>query len=102
MIANEKFFRQDILVDGQSFYNCQFTECRIVFRATAPVQFDKCVFTQCEWVFDGPAENMLFYLTALATNLGVDAREMVMNLLNGIASGELDNVVRKTQPPVAV
>jgi hypothetical protein len=102
MIANKRFFREDVLVDGQKFYNSQFTECRIVFRATAPVQFDQCVFTQCEWVFDGPAENMLFYLAALATSLGPDAQEMVINLLNGIASGELNKVMRKTEPPVAV
>jgi hypothetical protein len=102
MIANRTFFREDVLVDGQHFRNCQFTESRIVFRATAPVEFEECVFTQCEWVFDGPAEHMLFYLSALATSLGVDAREMVVNLLNGIASGQLDDVMRKTKPPVAV
>jgi hypothetical protein len=102
MIANQNFFRQDVLVDGEHFRNCQFTECRIVFRATAPVEFEECVFTQCEWVFDGPAKQTLFYLSALATSLGVDAREMVADLLNGILSGEFGSGAKKTQPPVAV
>jgi hypothetical protein len=102
MPSNLKYFREDVLVDGQKFTNCLFVESRIIYRATAPVQFDQCTFTTCEWVFGGPAENMLFYLAALATNLGEDARTMVLNLLNGIASGQLDNVMTQSHPPVAV
>jgi hypothetical protein len=102
MIANQKFFKQDVLIDGQKFFNCQFIQSRIVFRATAPVQFDKCVFTECEWVFDGPAENTLRFMSALATSLGDEARTMVINMLNGIVSGQIDQVLRETRPPVAV
>ena len=102
MTSNQQFVNQEILIDGEEFYGCQFTRCRIVFRATGPVHFDKCVFTECEWVFDGPAENTLFFLAALATSLGDEARAMVVNMLDGIATGQIEKVLTKTQPPVAV
>src|SRR5215204_5243773 len=102
MIANQKFFKQDVLIDGQKFFNCEFIQSRIVFRATAPVQFDQCVFTECQWVFDGPAENTLRFLSALANDLGPEANAMVINMLNGIVSGQIDRVLFETKPPVAV
>lgn len=102
MTSNQTFIQRDILIDGREFFNVQFIQCRIVFRGTGSVQFDNCVFTECEWVFDGPAENTLRFLAALATDLGEEARTMVMNMLNSIVNGQNDNVLRETRPPVAV
>jgi hypothetical protein len=102
MIANKNFIKQDVLIDGQKFFNCKFIQSRIVFRATAPVQFDQCVFTECEWVFGGPAENTLRFLSALATDLGEEAAIMVRNMLDGIATGQIDKVLTESRPPVAV
>ncbi|MGH2614345.1 MAG: hypothetical protein ACRDJC_03835 [Thermomicrobiales bacterium] len=102
MTANQKFLRQDILIDGREFFNCEFIQCRIVFRGTGPVQFEQCVFTECQWVFDGPAENTLFFLSALATDLGPEAAAMVENMLNGIATGQIEKVLTQTRPAVAV
>ena len=102
MIANQKFIKQDVLIDGQKFFNCQFIQSRIVFRGTGPVQLENCVFTECQWVFDGPAEHTLRFLSALATDLGDEARTMVINMLNRIVSGQTDKVLLETRPPVAV
>ena len=66
------------------------------------MQFDRCVFTECEWVYDGPAENTLRFLSALANDLDPEAREMVINRLNGIVSGQIENVLVETRPGVAV
>jgi hypothetical protein len=102
MISNKTFTKRDVLIDGQKFYNCRFIQSRIIFRGTKPVQFDKCVFTECEWVYDGPAENTLRYLSALANDLGPEAREMVINVLNGIVSGQIEKVLVETRPAVGV
>ena len=102
MISNKNYIKQDVLIDGQRFFNCKFIQSRIVFRATAPVQFDQCVFTECQWVFDGPAENTLRFLSALANDLGPEANAMVINMLNGIVSGQIDRVLFETKLPVAV
>ncbi|MDQ3226810.1 MAG: hypothetical protein M3Q50_09300 [Chloroflexota bacterium] len=102
MYKDKKFINQDVLIDGQRFFNCRFIESRIVFRGTAPVQFEDCVFTECQWVFDGPAENTLRFLSALANDLGPEANAMVVNMLQGIVLGQIDNVLAPTRPPVAV
>lgn len=102
MIANQRFLNQDVLIDGKEFFNCQFTQCRIIFQAIGPVQFEACTFTECQWVFDGPAENTLFFLSALATDLGPEAATMVRNMLNGIATGQIDKVLTRGRHPVAV
>ena len=102
MTANQKFLNKDILIDGREFFNTEFIRCRIIYRGTGPVQFEGCVFTECQWVFDGPAENTLFFLSALATQLGSEAAAMVKSLLEGIATGQIEKVLTQTRPPVAV
>jgi hypothetical protein len=102
MVIGKHFTDEEILIDGKEFIECLFTRCRVAFRGIGPVRFEDCVFTECEWVFGGSAENTLFFLSALATDLGPEAASMVRNLLDGIETGKLDQILTKPKRPVAV
>lgn len=74
-------------VDGSTYERCKFLRCRIGFSAIDTVVFKECVFTQCEWIFEGPAETTLAYLSALYRGLGAGGQQLVDGIFQGIRDG---------------
>ncbi len=56
------FNHQTVMLDGETFSNCQFAACRLVYSGGQPPQFDRCRFDSCEWKFDEAAAHTLSYL----------------------------------------
>ncbi|MGC1381716.1 MAG: hypothetical protein WA814_11920 [Candidatus Baltobacteraceae bacterium] len=54
-----------VSLDGNSFKNCLFRNCEIVYAARGRVGLDSCTFENCSYTLDGPAQDTLLYLTAL-------------------------------------
>jgi hypothetical protein len=84
LYTDRNFSGKTIELDGNQFINCQFYDCRLIFSATAPVTFDECVFNECDWSFEGPADIMLSFLTALYHGLGVSGQNLVALIFDGI------------------
>lgn len=59
------FANETVVLDGNDYVNCTFTNCEIVFRATASVSLNGVNFTDCRWTFDGPAGMTINFMTAL-------------------------------------
>jgi len=76
-------------VDGMVFERCKFKHCRLVFSAIDTVTFKECSFDSCDWVFDGPAENTLLYLSALYRGLGEGGRDLVESMFERIRAGNV-------------
>lgn len=86
-VANRHFSNEIVELDGNQFEGCTFTECKLRFSAFDRVYFTGCVFTQCDWAFDGPAENMLFFLSDLYHGLGPRGHTIVDLIFRGIQDG---------------
>jgi hypothetical protein len=59
------FTHETILLDGESFHDCEFRDCRLTFRGEEPPVFVGCRFHECDWRFEGPAGRTLEHLKAV-------------------------------------
>ena len=84
LYRDRDFSGKTVELDGNQFVNCRFYDCKLMFFATAPVSFDQCVFNECDWSFEGPADIMLSFLTALYHGLGVSGQDLVELIFQGI------------------
>jgi hypothetical protein len=62
-----KFSKTRVDLDNQSYQNCIFDECEIVFSAKGTVSLDGCSFNNCRYRFDGAAGATIKMLAALYT-----------------------------------
>ncbi len=88
-IIGRRFDNSSVEVDGNRFESCTFVRCRIIFSALDTVTFKDCIFDRCDWVFDGPAETTLTYLSALYRGLGPQGQELVEAVFQGIREGNV-------------
>lgn len=85
--VGQTFQQETINLDGNQFERCAFIRCKIVYTAADTFSIDGCTFTICDWVFDGPAERTLFYLSALYRGLGPQGQELVDVIFQQIKQG---------------
>ena len=100
MIRNQTFRNEDVVIDGEVFLDCEFIDCRLIYRATEPVGFSQCGFVRCEWVFGGAAKNTLEFLGQFATGLGEGGQAMMRSIFEDLMSGAVDEDSRATYPPI--
>ena len=62
---NETFTDQRVELDGNTYTNCTFDTCQMVFRAAAPVTLQGVNFQNCTWTFDDAAGLTIQFMTAL-------------------------------------
>ena len=54
-------------LDGHTFKNTQFKNCKLVYAGGLPPSFEGCEFIDSQFVFDGAAGNTLMFLQAMAS-----------------------------------
>ena len=59
------FAGERIILDDNSYVQCIFNRCEIVYAARGKVHLDGCTFGNCSYTLDGPAQETLLFLTAL-------------------------------------
>ena len=59
------FTNQLVVLDGNDYVNCSFTNCELVFRGTDTVSMNGFTADNCRWTFDGAAGLTLKFLSAL-------------------------------------
>jgi hypothetical protein len=51
-----------VLLDGETFSNCRFDTCRLIYTGGAPPTFEACQFSDCEWKFEDSAARTMAFL----------------------------------------
>ena len=69
-----------IIADDHTFIDCQFRNAEVVFTGGTAPAFIRCDFDATRLLFEGPADNTLQYLRALA-GAGPDFKVVVASLL---------------------
>jgi hypothetical protein len=59
------YANQIVNLDGNSYINCVFDACHMIFSADAPVALVKCKMTRCTWGFSGAAALTVDFVKAL-------------------------------------
>ena len=59
------FTNQTVVLDGNDYLNCTFTNCELVFRATGTVSLTGVTANNCRWTFEGAAGLTVKFMTAL-------------------------------------
>src|SRR5215218_1853227 len=89
---------ENVVVDGKTFNNCRFVECRILYKGGKVPEFTNCAFESCQWVFDGPAENTIQYFALLYTGLGLGGREIIEGIFDSIRQGGVGHGILEDIP----
>ena len=61
------FNHETVELDGEQFSDCEFRDCRMVFRGGEPPKFADCRFAGCDWQFLDAAANTLKHLKTMWT-----------------------------------
>ncbi len=89
MIAEEMTFEgKTVVLDGGSYYACQFKNCTLIFNGVLPVTMDKCSFDNCNWQFSGPAQNTIGFMRGLYTG---GAKDLIENIFRNIRGENIEN-----------
>lgn len=88
MIAEKMAFEgKKIVIDGGSFYTCQFKSCTLIYNGMMPVTMDGCSFDDCNWEFGGSALNTLVFMKALYKS---GAKDMIENAFRNIRGEKVE------------
>lgn len=78
------FNSESVALDGESFSDCQFQDCRMVYSGGKLPDFDNCRFDDCEWKFEDAAARTLAQLKLV---WGVGGKAPVQALIKEITGG---------------
>ena len=81
MQTSTTFNHETIQLDGESYAECEFKHCRLVFSGGQAPTFQRCKFDDCEWRFEGAAANTLEHMKAV---WGAGAKAYVQGLIKEI------------------
>jgi hypothetical protein len=56
---------ETVVLDGETFSDCEFRDCRLVYSGGETPVFEHCKFHGCEWKQDDGAVRTLAYLKVL-------------------------------------
>ena len=84
----QTFLDQTIDLDFQKFEDCQFENCKLVYRGFGPVGMGGCSFKNVEWVFADAARNTVSFMTGLYSGAGEGGRELIEGTFENIRRGK--------------
>jgi hypothetical protein len=90
-IANQFFQGQTIQLDGNSYENCDFDGCTMIYRGHATVGLINTRMYGCQWKFEDCAHRTVQTLSDLYRGLGADGHTLIEALFDNIRRGDVGN-----------
>ena len=56
------YTHETVALDGETFSDCEFRDCRLIYSGGETPAFQNCQFHGCDWRLDGAAGNTLVFL----------------------------------------
>lgn len=78
-VKSQPFVDDAVEMDGNSFEDCTFKNCRMIFRARGPVHFNRCTFDNVFWFFEDAAGLTIAFLGAIAGAGDDYGRSLIVN-----------------------
>lgn len=65
MTEGVAYNHENVALDGETFTDCEFRDCRMVYTGGEPPVFTRCKFHDCDWRFEEAAARTFAYLKVL-------------------------------------
>jgi len=88
LIKNQTFTDEPVEIDGNSFFNCKFIRCTLVYSGGGSTSFDTCVFDDPKLSFLGPAGNTLAFMESL---MKTPFRTMIEKTFENMRAASVEN-----------
>jgi hypothetical protein len=76
--VDETFTEQTVVLDGQSFTECTFVQCVLVFRGEAPFALrGNLVDVTCRWQFEGAAALTAEAMKSIYHGFGEEGKALI-------------------------
>lgn len=85
--ADKTYSDEQVRLDGNEYLNCKFKRVELIFSAIAPVGLIGCDFDGCRWVFNGPAQQTLEFMSAMHNGNADGGRELIEKTFDNIRMG---------------
>jgi hypothetical protein len=74
---------ETVALDGERFSDCEFRDCRMIYRGGEPPIFDNCRFGACDWRFEDAAARTLAHMQVLWTVGGKAPVQALIKTITG-------------------
>lgn len=64
-------------IDGNTYTDCRFDNCKLVYRGGEMPRISGCHFENCQWQFEDAAERTLVFLRQLYHGMGTGGAQLV-------------------------
>ncbi len=81
MQSSTTFNHETLQLDGESYVECEFKHCRLVYSGGEAPTFKDCRFEDCDWRLEDAAVRTLEHLKAM---WGAGAKGVVQGLIKEI------------------
>jgi len=79
----ETFTDVHLVMDGDSYYDCVFENCKLTFTGQLGVTLKDCKFNNCTFAFSGPASDALLLMQALYEQGATEMIETTFDVIRG-------------------
>lgn len=86
---DEVFVDEEIDLGEDSYVNCRFKGCRLVYDGAPGVQIQSCDFEETRLELVDEAGNTLSFLQNIYHGFGEDGRRVVENLVEQVRQGRI-------------
>jgi hypothetical protein len=83
-IHGQTYEHTTVELDGNSYDECTFVGCRLIYSGLGPVGLSGCSLRNCAFAFQGSAANAVAFLNGLAGDPGL--RRALIEILPNILS----------------
>jgi hypothetical protein len=77
LVSGQDFSNTAELVDGNTYKDCKFNACRLVYRGGPIPGIQNCEFHNCTWQFENAAERTLTFMRLIYHGMGPRGPELV-------------------------
>lgn len=86
---DQGFVGEEIRLGEESYVNCRFEDCRLIYDGSAGVRIEACDFDETRLELTGEAGNTLSFLQNIYHGFGDDGKKVVENLFDQIREGRI-------------
>jgi hypothetical protein len=75
--SGKSFSNATETIDGNTYTDCRFDNCKLVYRGGEMPRIGGCHFENCQWQFEDAAERTLVFLRQLYHGMGAGGAQLV-------------------------
>ncbi len=89
-ISNNKFTKEEVVLDFHEYNSCEFTDCRFVVLGYGPFSLNQCEVKNCEFTFAGPAASVIQTMSTIY-KIGDQGKNLIEGTFEQIRQGATQN-----------